>query len=209
MKRKKKEEEIWNDIEFGKFYNCLPNIKYKLLFALLYFTGMRKGECLALTWNDIKDHYLSINSSISRKASENSYEIKDPKNTSSIRDVYITNSLFEKLFEYKQEESKIPCFSLDWFIFGRTKPIAENSLTRVKDKAINEAGVKRITIHALRHSHASYLIGSHLDLKAVSQRLGHSSVQTTLNTYTHVLDKNNKEIIDFLEHSSQIVLTDQ
>ena len=168
---------------------------------------MRKGECLALTWNDLKDHSLSISKSLSRKASLEPYEIKDPKTYSSIRDISLNDSLYKDLLRFKETESRIDGFTDDWFIFGRTYPIAENTLTRVKDRAIKLSGVKRITIHELRHSHASNLIGSGLNIVAVSRRLGHSSIEMTLNKYTHLLNKNDREITDFLEKCSQNVLT--
>lgn len=102
---------------------------------------------------------------------------------------------------------KNPDFSLSWFIFGGKKPLSRTTIERIKNKAIKDAGVKKIRIHDFRHSHASNLIGEGMDIVAVSKRLGHSSVEITLNCYTHLLKKNDDNLIEYLEQSSHNLLT--
>lgn len=206
MKLKTKELNIWNDEEFSKFIKCVNNRMYKSLFIVLYYTGMRRGECLALKWTDYKNGMFSISKSMTRKTIKGQYELKEPKNVSSIRDISLNKSLIEYMDSYKSEEMKISGFSEDWFIFGRKIPVAENTITRVKDRAIKQAGVKRITTHDLRHSHASNLIANGINIVAVSKRLGHSSIEMTLQKYTHLVDRNNKELTDNIEKCSQNVL---
>ncbi len=207
IKSKNKELNIWTDEEFSKFIKCVDNEMYKLLFITLYFTGMRKGECLALTWEDYREEKLCISKSLTRKTNKGFYEIKEPKNISSVRDISLNKSLIKLLNDYKEKEMQISGFQDNWFIFGRKNPVAENTLTRNKDKAINKAGVKRITIHDFRHSHASNLIANGINIVAVSKRLGHSSIEMTLKKYTHLLEKNNTELTDNLEKCSQNVLS--
>ena len=67
--------------------------------------------------------------------------------------------------------------------------------------------VKKIRIHDFRHSHASNLIGEGMDIVAVSKRLGHSSVEMTLNVYTHLLRKNDSKMLNYSEKSSHNLLT--
>ena len=90
----------------------------------------------------------------------------------------------------------IPGFKETWFMFGRTNPIAENTLTRVKDTAIEKAEVKRIFTHELRHSHASNLLSNGMNIMAVSKRLGHSDMETTLRIYAHLIGNENEDDID-------------
>ena len=73
------------------------------------------------------------------------------------------------------------------------------NIERVKAKAIKESGVKRINIHDLRHSHASNLIASGVNIVAVSKRLGHSDINMTLKTYTHLMNKSEDELLKNLE----------
>lgn len=199
MNIKAKELRIWSPEEFELFLAKVERYMYKLLFKLLFLTGMRKGEVLALTWMDLLDHKLVISKSLSRKAKEGTYEIKEPKTLSSIRDVLLSDSLYNELLEFKKAEMKIPGFSNKWFIFGRTTPIAENTLTRVKDRAVIASGVKMISIHDIRHSFASMLIGNGIDIVAVSKMLGHSDVSMTLKIYTHLLQKNDDKLVNELE----------
>ncbi|MBQ6492530.1 MAG: site-specific integrase [Erysipelotrichaceae bacterium] len=211
LKRKDKETNIWTEDEFERFLNCVGQDMYKVLFLTLYYTGMRKGEILALKWSDFDGEFISVNKSLTRKTEKGSYEIKDPKNEYSYRDISLNRSLAEYLMEYKGKEMKCIGFKESWYMFGRSKPIAENTLTRVKDRAAKEAGVKRITIHEFRHSHASNLIANGVNIVAVSRRLGHSDINMTLSRYTHLLKKSDKELTDNLEKMfskySQNILT--
>jgi len=207
LRRKNKDLKVWTNEEFNKFINCVDNQMYKALFITLYYTGMRKGECLALTWKDMKDHKISVEKSLTRKTDlESCYEIKEPKNVYSIRDISLNDSVYDYLLSYKKKETSLPGFSEDWFMFGRLEPIAENTLTRAKDVAINKAGVKRIGIHDFRHSHASNLIANGVNIVAVSKRLGHSDVAMTLSVYTHLLEKNDDELVNNIEENSKLII---
>lgn len=200
LKRKKRDMNIWSNEEFGAFIQCVDNKLYEAIFMTLFYTGMRKGECLALTWNDLLDHKINVDKSLTRKTDlKDAYEIKEPKTVSSIREISLNDGLYEYLLDYKVSQTLIPGFSEDWFIFGGIHPVAENTLTRVKDAAIAKAGVKRIHIHDFRHSHASNLIADGMNIVAVSKRLGHSNVAMTLEIYTHLLQKNDDELIKNLE----------
>ncbi|MBQ9158939.1 MAG: site-specific integrase [Erysipelotrichaceae bacterium] len=206
---KKKELRIWNNDDFRKFINCVIDETYKALFLVLYLTGLRLGEALALTYNDIDEYSLSITKSQTKITENGSYEIKAPKNISSIRDVSINKSLYFYLLARKEEEKKKPDFTSSWFIFGGKDPLPRTSIERVKNKAVKEAGVKKIRLHDFRHSHASNLIGEGMDIVAVSKRLGHSNIEMTLNCYTHLLKKNEDDLTDYLEKSSHNLLTSE
>lgn len=200
LKRKNRDMNIWTHEEFEKFIRCVEGEAYQAIFMTLFYTGMRKGEALALTWNDLKDHKISIDKSLSRKTDlDSSYEVKEPKTVSSIRDIKLNESLYQYLLSYKNKRMNMAGFSEDWYMFGTEVPLAENTLTRVKDRAIDKAGVKRIHIHDFRHSHASILISNGVNIVAVSKRLGHTDVSMTLSIYTHLLEKNDDELIDNIE----------
>lgn len=98
-------------------------------------------------------------------------------------------------------------FKSDWFIFNREKPLFQTHIDRIKDEAIEKAKIRRIRTHDLRHSHASNLISEGISIVAVSRRLGHSSIDMTLRVYTHLLEKNDEQLIEFIEKSSHDLLT--
>ena len=104
------------------------------------------------------------------------------------------------------KKMRLKDFDDSWFMFGGRNPLPRTSIERIKNKAISQAKVKKIRIHDFRHSHASNLIGEGMDIVAVSKRLGHSNVSITLQVYTHLIQKNNDKLIDFIEKSSQNLL---
>ncbi|MPM35406.1 Tyrosine recombinase XerC [bioreactor metagenome] len=86
-------------------------------------------------------------------------------------------------------------------MFGRVKPLVLASIDRAKEIAIKKAGVKRIRIHDFRHSHASNLIASGVNIVAVSKRLGHSDVNMTLKVYTHLIKETESKLINYVDSS--------
>lgn len=207
-KKKKKENEfnIWNDIEFKQFIANVDKPIYKELFIILYYTGMRLGEALALQWSDFYDGKLNITKSITRKTKKGSYEIKEPKNIFSVRSIELGDTINAFMLEFQDREQKICGYNDKWFIFGRMNPLPQTNIDRTKDKAIKKANLRRIRIHDLRHSHASNLIANNVNIVAVSKRLGHKDINMTLNTYTHLLKKNDDELTQFINKSSQNIL---
>ena len=192
--------------EFEKFISCVDKEIYKQLFIVLYYTGLRIGEALALQWSDFENNELHITKAITRKTESGKYELKETKNISSIRDVDVGKVLGDYLRTFKAHEMKHIGFREDWFIFGRTQHLPQTSIDRVKDTAIKKAGVKRIRLHDFRHSHASNLIANGINIVAVSRRLGHSDINITLSVYTHLLKKNELELTHFIDNSSQHLL---
>lgn len=187
---------------------ALPTLCFNgSFFITLFYTGMRLGEIQALTWKDFKNGELQIVKSLTRKAQGKSYAIKEPKSTSSIRNIQVGKNLELYLNKYKEKQSKLAGFNEDWFMFGNLKPLAKTTITREKDKAIKEAGVKRISIHDFRHSHASNLIANGINIVAVSKRLGHSSVEMTLRVYTHLIKTTEDQLLSYIDESSQNLLT--
>ena len=129
-----------------------------------------------------------------------------PKQLASVRKIHVPPFINQMLTEFKEKEKQVPGFSEDWYIFGRKQPLAETTIDIRHKQAINESDVKYITNHQFHHSYASYLIGSGIDVVAVSRSLGHSSIRITLDTYSHVLSRNNEKLLEALEAGSPEVL---
>ena len=206
MKKKEKEKKVWTYEEFNKFIVHVNNPTYKMFFILLYHTGLRLGEAQALQWTDFNDGMISITKAVSKTSQNGSYELKEPKNTSSIREVGLGKNVTALLEEFKQRESSIAGFQESWYIFGRIDPLSRTSITRIKDDATKKAGVNRINLHEFRHSHASNLLSENVNIVSVSRRLGHSSVEMTLGVYAHVIKKAEDELLSKIDESSQNLL---
>lgn len=191
-----REMHFWTREQFRTFIEKVDDPTYALLFRTLYVTGCRKGEAFALTWDDFDPVActLSISKSITRKTDGGAYAVTTPKNTSSVRTVDLPSSLVSALLSHRSgspDDAR--------FIFGCDCPPAEKTVTRAFDKAIAAAGVPRIRIHDLRHSCASLLISEGISIVAVSKRLGHKNIEQTLNTYSHMMPRDNEKMLAALE----------
>ena len=191
--------EIWDYEEYSQFIKVVDDDVYKIFFETLYYTGLRQGECLALTWNDLKKDYLDIFKTISKEKIDDKYITNSPKTPKSIRKVKLDNYLLQSLYKYKEECKNIVCFSDDWYIFGGIKPLAPSTIGRRLKKYCELAGVKKIRIHDFRHSHASLLLSSGVPITVISQRLGHSDINMTLNTYSHLIPNDVDKAINIIE----------
>lgn len=209
-KQKKKNEElnVWNIDEFSKFISCVDSEMYRCLFSILYYTGMRIGELQALQWKDIYNGKVHITKSLTKHTKKDRFEIKEPKNDSSMRNIDLGISLEKSIYSYKEKEMTIYGFNENWYIFGRNEPIMYSSIQCYLNKKIKQANVKKITLHDFRHSHASNLIANGINIVSISKRLGHSNINTTTRIYIHLIDKIDLELVKYIDTSFQKVLKD-
>lgn len=107
----------------------------------------------------------------------------------------LVNMLWEHQKRSKEEDGYIP----GWFVVGCAEPLSDQTLCRRLNEYADKAGVKRIRVHYIRHSHASLLINKGQNILIVSQRLGHSDVTQTLNTYSHLMPNVQKQIVNDLD----------
>lgn len=179
--------------EFNLFITGFNNkdLIYKRYFEFMFFTGSRPSEAMALKFSDLKGNYISINKNIQRHGKR---EIDTPKTISSIRKVLLDKKMVKDLLELKSYYEKKYHGINDYFIFGGIKPLSCTSVDRHKNKACDKAGIRRITVHQFRHSHATLLLHNGMLINEVSRRLGHSKVSTTLNIYTHTNFEQEKRV---------------
>lgn len=186
-KEDKKEMEVWTPEEFEQFITHVSMPVYKAYFTFLYWTGCRRSEGMAVCKEDLKDGYVHIHRSI--KHFKNGF--LPLKTDSSERTIKIDSKTLEIMQPYID--------AADPFVFGTTRSLPISNIQRHFNSAIKESGVKKIRIHDLRHSHATFLINANVNIVAVSKRLGHSSINITLKTYAHLLEKTNDEMMDIIE----------
>ena len=198
-----KHGNYYNRDELKKFLDVAKDtdLKKYTLFRLLAYSGIRVGECLALTWHDLdfKNNTIAINKTIAR--TNNGFKIQIPKTKSSIRKISLDVETIQVLKKWQLEQRKqllrlgINALDSQQLIFNSNKnSFIFNSVIVYDIKLIaKKAGLYPITSHGFRHTHATLLFASGLDIKQVQARLGHSNVQTTLNIYTHAIqDKQDK-----------------
>lgn len=188
------EMRYWTVEEFDKFVIAVMDkpISYNA-FTVLFWTGLRLSEMLALTLSDFDPaaKTLSVNKSIFRAPGGEDI-VTAPKTEKSIRVVTLPDFLVEQLNGYI---SILYGLQPDDRLFPVTKDYMEKEMKR----GIKLSGVKPIRIHDLRHSHASMLISTGADPKLVADRLGHNKIQTTLDTYSHLYPNQARSLADSLD----------
>lgn len=197
----KKEMRIWSPEQFAAFSACMDKEEYRLYFTTLYVTGCRRGEGLALTWNDITPRSMRINKSISTKTARGAYVVTTPKNDGSNRNITVPDYLTHALSAHRtaQREQYGDTWHADMYVFGGERPLPPSTADRYFKAAIDRAGVPPIRVHDLRHSCASLLISRGISIVAVSRQLGHKDVEQTLNTYAHMLPDDTTAIYNALD----------
>ena len=198
----KKEMKFYTYDEYTQFRNVIPNIEWKTWFDVLYFLGLRCGECQALQFKDIdfNKKTLSINKTLTTKIKGEEWTISSPKTKNSIRILPIPKNVLEELKTLHNNAKKYKDYSDNWFIFGNSVPFKENNIQLKKNKYCDLAKVKRIRIHDFRHSCASLLINNGASIMLVSKYLGHSNISVTLNTYTHMYKSELETITSLLNN---------
>lgn len=141
-------------------------------------TGLRRSEIWGLTWSDIDfDHnQLSVNKTLQKVGRK--YQILPCKTKSSVRNISLPMSLMPMLKMYKKEHPQ------NIYVFQNLDYDAVTAWFRKWQPMHN---IPKIRFHDLRHTHASLLLYQGVDIKTISERLGHSNIGITMNTYTHVL----------------------
>ena len=180
---------FWTEEQFKAFISCVDDIEYKCFFTFLYYTGVRRGEALALTFEDVD--YVKRTISITKAWNKKDFRDISPKTPSSVRTIPICNQAFESILTMKEHHRKGRIFSGD-------HPLPPVSMDRHKKDAIEKSGVPYIRTHDFRHSFVSLMINRGANISMVSQYVGHSSTQTTLDVYAHFFPETLKSVIDSL-----------
>lgn len=212
VKRKKveKKDNFYSKDELKTFLDYVrenESFDKYALYRLLAFSGMRIGETLALTWNDIDfdKATVSIDKTLSKDRVTNHIIINPPKTPSSIRKIkidYTTIEALARLKELQQGTSEI--------VFPNIKGVyrdvnnASDSLKKLYTRMEKHGLIlRRLSPHGFRHTHTSLLFQSGVNIKVIQKRLGHANVEMTLNVYTHLTDQfqaeSERKFLDFME----------
>lgn len=186
------EKQFWTKEEYLKFSEVMMKKDgYFQAFEILYWCGLRLGEMMALTVEDFdfERNILRINKSL--QIIHGKVVITDPKTEKSKRSVLMPQFLADEIKDYIDRLYRTDS---DDRIFHFTKTAIHNAMKN----GAEEAGVKRIRIHDLRHSHVSLLMESGFSVLAIADRVGHESSKITYR-YAHTYPLKDKEIADYLD----------
>jgi integrase len=171
------------------------SIQYYTLFHLLARTGLRLGEALALTWDDINGNALTVNKTLSYD-DNNNFVITTPKTKSSNRTIRLLPETVNLLKGYKVNDKECVLKYQSYhqynnYIFHSPfgHPMRAVVARDYFKQVCKNAGVPILSPNALRHSHAVHLLEAGADIKTVSARLGHASTRITADVYVHATKK--------------------
>lgn len=206
----KREMDFYTADEFKKYISVarqnaqeaekrgsLSEWDYYVFFAIAFYTGLRKGEIHGLQWNDISKDYLSVKRSVTQKLKGEDRETP-PKNTASVRTLQVPIPLKEILSEHKKHWKHYEGFSSSFKVCGGIKCLRDTSIENHNKKFALLAGVKKIRIHDFRHSHVSLLANNGINIQEIARRLGHSKIEMTWNTYSHLYPKEEEKAVEIL-----------
>lgn len=203
IKSKKVKVDFWTLDEFQKVIALLYKGDYYehylfICFWLLFTTGMRIGEAAALQWEDIdfESGIINVTKTLYYK-STSEYKFVEPKTSASIRTIVIDEDTIRELKEWETAQKKV-LKDCSFVLSYSGIPTSKHTLPRALEKLAGLAGVHRIKIHALRHSHVALLISMGVNPLIVKDRLGHEKIQTTLGTYGHLYPNSNFEVAKML-----------
>lgn len=207
--RSKKKKPVLDEEQTSRFMKlieekkCDPDIK-RIIKVLLY-TGMRCGECLALSWNDINFEEMTISIEHNLADVGGKHWLTTPKTESSIRTIGMSQALADIFREQKKyQEQLIEALGDD---FSHPEMVFTSANGNYRDRSSLGTSLKRflrgtefdfLTLHSLRHCNATLLLNSGVDLKVVSDHLGHCDIGVTANIYADVLKSTKAKVADLV-----------
>ena len=179
---------------------------YGVFFETLFESGMRKGECAALCLDDVdwRNGILRVDQTLDFQPEDDDDLLGSTKTISSTRLVQMRQKYMQKLktyVKYKTERKmlvgKLYHHELN-LLFSRDDgtPLPKSTLYNTFKAAVEHIGVEKLPIHSTRHTHTVMLMEAEWDMKSISERLGHESIVTTMNTYAHISHNIAKQSID-------------
>jgi len=207
--RSKKKKPVLDEEQTSRFMKlieekkCDPDIK-RIIKVLLY-TGMRCGECLALSWNDINFEEMTISIEHNLADVGGKHWLTTPKTESSIRTIGMSQALADIFREQKKYQEQLIEALGDGF--SHPEMVFTSANGNYRDRSSLGTSLKRflrgtefdfLTLHSLRHCNATLLLNSGVDLKVVSDHLGHCDIGVTANIYADVLKSTKAKVADFV-----------
>ena len=183
--------------DLTRFLDAARQGNHYALFYTYLFTGMRRSELLAVRWCDVD--FLGMQISVSRTMQylirvTNHVTFKEPKSRKSRRLIALSPSNVFVLEEHRRRQDQIrqslqlPQLTENDLVFSHWdgSPLLPDSITHAWVKLVRKCGLNGVRLHDARHTHATIMLKQGVHPKIVQERLGHSSISTTLDTYSHV-----------------------
>jgi integrase len=204
-RQKRREMKVLAPQEVNRFLVVTRDDPLHALWAILLLGGLRPGEALGLRWSDLDGTQICIVRAL-RKTTGDQYILADTKTDGSRRTVLLPARAVSALQSHRTKQSREilaagPDYERNDLVFANAcgRPMDIAKVRRCFKAALKKAGLKQVRLYDARHTHATVLMGEGVNPKVVSERLGHTNVGITLDTYSHVLPTMQQSVVERLD----------
>lgn len=194
-----------------RFLEGATGQSYENQYRFLLQTGLRTGELVGLKWEhvDFNNRVLSIEQSMEYRYKVGEWRIGEPKSKSGYRKIPLTEEAVRILKAQKEKNRKIREIPDEWleyiFLSRKGEPVKNSTYDTALFKICDKAGIKRFSMHVLRHTFATRCIEAGMKPKTLQKILGHSSIQITMNLYVHVTEEEKQKEIELVAEALKVI----
>lgn len=205
-----KKEALTIDVQ-KKFLEGAKGQSYENQFRFILQTGLRSGELVGLKWDDIdfENRTLTISRTMEFRYKVGEWRVGPPKSKSGYRTIPLTDEAIRILKAQKEKNSKIKVINLEWadqvFLCRKGEPVKNSTYDTALFKICDKVGIKRFSMHVLRHTFATRCIEAGMMPKTLQKILGHSNIGITMNLYVHITEDEKHKEIDLVADALNVV----
>ena len=197
--------------EQKKFLEVAKNTSNYNQFAFVLQTGLRTGELIGLKWSDVDfaNKEINIQRSAEYRYSVGEWRVGEPKSKSGYRKIPLTEEAIKILTDQKEKLKKLKVINLEFsdsvFLSRKGEPTKNSAYDSSLFKLCDKAGIKRFSMHVLRHTFATRCIEANMRPKTLQVILGHANVGITMNLYVHVTEDERQNEVRKIESALKVV----
>ena len=187
-----------------RFLEGATGQSYENQYRFVLQTGLRTGELVGLTWNDIdfENRTVTISRTMEYRYKVGEWRVGPPKSKSGYRTIPLTDEAIRILKAQKAKNQKIKVINMEWknqvFLCRKGEPVKNSTYDTALFKICDKAGIKRFSMHVLRHTFATRCIEAGMLPKTLQKILGHSNIGITMNLYVHITEEEKHREIDLV-----------
>lgn len=197
--------------EQKKFLEGAAEQSYENQYRFVLHTGLRTGELVALQWRnvDFKKRTLTIDHSMEYRYNVGEWRIGEPKSKSGYRTTPLTEEAIRILKDQKEKNKKIKVIPMEFseyiFLCRKRTPIKNSTYDTALFKICDKVGMKRFSMHVLRHTFATRCIEAGMKPKTLQILLGHSNIGITMNLYVHTTEEEKQKEIELVAEALKVI----
>lgn len=205
-----KKQALTIDVQ-KKFLEGAKGQSYENQFRFILQTGLRTGELVGLVWDDIDfaNKTLTVSRTMEYRYKVGEWRVGPPKSKAGYRTIPLTDEAIRILKAQKEKNSKIKVINLEWadqvFLCRKGEPVKNSTYDTALFKICDKVGIKRFSMHVLRHTFATRCIEAGMMPKTLQKILGHSNIGITMNLYVHVTEEEKHKEIELVADALMVI----